>query len=87
MGFRVILSPLLEKWGVFYLLNVAISIGIAASLDFILYEKLAFRRGDIKKRFAVNIAVAGPHSYPTTRSSSKALPIIPIKDNLPCKVL
>ena len=41
---RVILFAVFEKWGVFYLLNVAIGIGIAASINFILYDKLVFRR-------------------------------------------
>jgi putative flippase GtrA len=41
---RVILFAVLEKWGIFYLLNVAFGIGIAASIDFILYDKLVFRR-------------------------------------------
>lgn len=41
---RVILFAVLEKWGTFYLLNVAFGIGIAASIDFILYDKLVFRR-------------------------------------------
>jgi len=42
---RVILFAVFEKWGFFYLLNVAIGIGIAASIDFILYDKFVFRRG------------------------------------------
>ncbi len=41
---RVILFAAFEKWGVFYLLNVTIGIGIAAVIDFILYDKLVFRR-------------------------------------------
>ena len=41
---RVILFAVLERWGIFYLLNVAFGIGIAASIDFILYDKLVFRR-------------------------------------------
>jgi putative flippase GtrA len=42
---RVILFGMLEKWGLFYLLNVAIGIGIAACIDFILYDKFVFKRG------------------------------------------
>jgi putative flippase GtrA len=42
---RVALFPILEKWGVFYLLNVAFGIGIAACIDFILYDKFVFKRG------------------------------------------
>ena len=41
---RVISFAVFEKWGIFYLLNVAIGIGIAAGIDFILYDKLVFRR-------------------------------------------
>jgi putative flippase GtrA len=46
---RVILFAVLEKWGLFYLLNVAIGIGIAACIDFILYDKLVFRRKEHPK--------------------------------------
>jgi putative flippase GtrA len=48
---RVILFAVLEKWGVFYLLNVAIGIGIAACIDFILYDKFVFKRGGTQQRF------------------------------------
>ncbi len=41
---RAVLFPILEKWGVFYLLNVAIGIGMAACIDFILYDKFVFKR-------------------------------------------
>ena len=41
---RVISFAVFEKLGVFYLLNVAIGIGMAASIDFVLYDKLVFRR-------------------------------------------
>ncbi len=41
---RIILFALLEKWGVFYLLNVAIGIGLAACIDFVLYDRLVFKR-------------------------------------------
>ena len=41
---RVILFAVLEKCGVFYLLNVALGIAVAAGIDFILYDKLVFRR-------------------------------------------
>jgi putative flippase GtrA len=41
---RVISFAIFEKWGIFYLLNVAIGIGMAAGIDFILYDKLVFRR-------------------------------------------
>ena len=41
---RVISFAIFEKWGIFYLLNVAIGIGMAAGIDFILYDRLVFRR-------------------------------------------
>ena len=41
---RIILFAVLEKWGVFYLLNVAVGIGIAACIDFILYDRFVFKR-------------------------------------------
>lgn len=41
---RVILFAALEKSGVFYLLNVALGIAVAAGIDFMLYDKLVFRR-------------------------------------------
>jgi putative flippase GtrA len=41
---RIILFAVFEKWGVFYLLNVAIGIGIAACIDFVLYDRFVFRR-------------------------------------------
>lgn len=47
---RIILFALLEKWGVFYLLNVAIGIGIAAGINYFLYDKLIFRGVRNEKR-------------------------------------
>jgi len=41
---RIILFAVLEKWGVFYLLNVGLGIGIAACIDFILYDRFVFKR-------------------------------------------
>jgi len=41
---RVISFAVFEKLGIFYLLNVAIGIGMAAIIDFILYDRLVFRR-------------------------------------------
>jgi dolichol-phosphate mannosyltransferase len=49
IAIRVISFAVFEKWGVFYLLNVAIGIGMAAIIDFILYDKLVFRRAPLKK--------------------------------------
>jgi putative flippase GtrA len=48
---RVILFAVFEKWGLFYLLNVAIGIGIAACIDFILYDKFVFKRRGPQQRF------------------------------------
>jgi dolichol-phosphate mannosyltransferase len=41
---RIIVFAIFEKFGIFYLLNVALGIGIVATLDFILYDKIVFRR-------------------------------------------
>ncbi len=46
---RAFLFPILEKWGVFYLFNVAIGIGMAATTDFILFDKLVFKRRKYQK--------------------------------------
>jgi putative flippase GtrA len=50
---RIIFFAVLEKWGVFYLLNVAIGIGIAACIDFILYDRYVFkrRRSEASRRY------------------------------------
>jgi putative flippase GtrA len=41
---RIIIFAALDNLGVFYLINVFCGIGIAAIVDFILYDKLIFRR-------------------------------------------
>lgn len=41
---RLIIFAILDKLGVYYLINVFIGIGIASLVDFILYDKLIFRR-------------------------------------------
>ena len=41
---RIGLFALFEFYGLFYLLNVTLGIGVAAILDFILYDKIVFRR-------------------------------------------
>jgi dolichol-phosphate mannosyltransferase len=41
---RVSLFAALDKLGIVYLVNVFIGIGVAATVDFILYDKLIFRR-------------------------------------------
>jgi len=56
---RIILFAIFERWGVFYLLNVAIGIGIAASIDFILYDKFVFRRGRYQKELCSKYPCCG----------------------------
>ena len=46
---RLIIFAILDKLGVFYLVNVFCGIGIASILNFILYDKLIFERQYIKK--------------------------------------
>jgi putative flippase GtrA len=41
---RIIIFAALDNLGVFYLINVFLGIGVAAIVDFILYDKLIFRR-------------------------------------------
>ncbi len=41
---RTILFAFLEAYHVYYLINLTIGVGIAAAFDFILYDKLIFRR-------------------------------------------
>ncbi len=48
---RIILFAVFEKWGIFYLLNVTIGIGMAAVIDFILYDKLVFRRKEYSNKY------------------------------------
>ena len=50
---RVILFAIFEKWGFFYLFNVAIGIGIAACIDFALYDKFVFKREGPSEGFFV----------------------------------
>ena len=51
IGIRVVVFAILEKWGVFYLLNVAFGIGLASTVDFILYDRLVFRRTADEKQY------------------------------------
>jgi len=59
IGFRAILFPILEKWGVFYLVNVAVGIGLAASINFILFDKLVFRRERYEKKLSGEYTCCG----------------------------
>jgi len=40
----MILFAVMGKWGVYYLVNVAMGIGVVAVLNYALYDKLVFRR-------------------------------------------
>ncbi len=42
---RIVLFALLDLTGLYYPINVALDIGVAAVIDFILYDKIVFRRG------------------------------------------
>jgi len=43
---RIVLFAILEIFEVFYLINVTVGIATAATLDFILYDKIVFRRNN-----------------------------------------
>ena len=47
---RIIIFAALDKLGVFYLINVFFGIGVVAIVDFILYDKLIFRRAMHEKK-------------------------------------
>lgn len=44
--FRLALFPILQLFGVFYVLNAVIGIGIAASINFVIYDTLVFKKGE-----------------------------------------
>jgi len=44
--FRLGLFPILQMLGVFYILNAAIGIAIAAVFNFVIYDTLIFKRGE-----------------------------------------
>ena len=44
--FRLGLFPLLQLLGVFYILNAAIGIAIAAVFNFVIYDTLIFKKGE-----------------------------------------
>ena len=44
IAIRVIIFAVLEKMGVFYILNVILGIGVATAVSFILYDRIVFRR-------------------------------------------
>jgi len=41
---RIILFALLDLTGLYYQINVVLGIGVAAAIDFILYDKIVFKR-------------------------------------------
>jgi len=47
ISIRIVLFALLELTGLYYLFNVAIGIGVAAIVDYMLYDKFVFRRRTI----------------------------------------
>ena len=44
--FRLTLFPILQLFGVFYILNSVIGIAIAASINFVIYDTLVFKKGE-----------------------------------------
>lgn len=44
--FRLALFPILQLVGVFYILNAAIGIAIAAVFNFVIYDTLIFKKGE-----------------------------------------
>lgn len=51
LGCRTLLFALLEYLGIFYLLNVTLGIGIAAIINFIMYDKHVFREEHLSDKF------------------------------------
>jgi len=43
--FRLVLFPILQQFGVFYVYNAAIGIASAAVFDFVVYDTLVFKKG------------------------------------------
>lgn len=43
--FRLVLFPILQQFGVFYVYNAAIGIALAAIFDFVVYDTLVFKKG------------------------------------------
>jgi dolichol-phosphate mannosyltransferase len=41
---RIALFAALENWHMYYLLNMTIGVGVAAAFDFVLYDRLIFKR-------------------------------------------
>ena len=44
--FRLALFPILQLFGMFYILNAAIGIAIAAGFNFVIYDTLVFKKGE-----------------------------------------
>lgn len=47
--FRLALFPLLQLLGVFYIINAAIGIALAATFNFVVYDTIIFKKGIFKK--------------------------------------
>lgn len=43
--FRIVLFPILQLFGIFYILNAAIGIALSAIFNFIAYDTLIFKKG------------------------------------------
>ena len=44
--FRLALFPILQLLGVFYILNAAIGIALAAAINFVIYDTIVFKKGE-----------------------------------------
>jgi dolichol-phosphate mannosyltransferase len=44
--FRLALFPILQLFGVFYIINAGVGIAIAAGLNFVIYDTLVFKKGE-----------------------------------------
>ncbi len=44
--FRLALFPILQLFGVFYIINAVIGIAIAAAINFVIYDTLVFKKGE-----------------------------------------
>lgn len=44
--FRLALFPILQLFGVFYIINAVVGIAIAAGFNFVIYDTLVFKKGE-----------------------------------------
>jgi dolichol-phosphate mannosyltransferase len=47
---RAVLFAVLESAGVYYILNMILGVGIAASMSFVLYDRIVFKRSSDEKK-------------------------------------